>query len=414
MRRISDAEALRQFAESFDGPALDQIVASMANSIFVGVPSVGADTDLRAEQIAAVRATARGFLTSLLDDPWVAPKMPAALGDLARTMASRGFELTTLIKTTRQAQSVYWPELMASAEEKMADPAVRMRVLVLAFKRFSQFLEHELEGAVAEFQLERDRLMRGATARRNETIRALLDGDGVNTDAASRTLAYDLRRHHTALALWEPSARPGALDRLEAFAREVMAAVNTTSILIAPSSPHGLWAWIGTRAPLSRADVAGVKSIPAQPGMRVAIGQTGPGTAGFTQSHEEARAAQRIADTGAVDTSIVWHADVEIASLLSHDVKGMRALVRREVAALATAGAATAKLRATTLAYLRNACSPTAAARELGTHKNTVRYRIEQVESALGRRLEGQELGLQLALLLVETLGDEVLTDPSG
>jgi DNA-binding PucR family transcriptional regulator len=413
MRLVSDAEALRQFAESVDVPALEQIVSSMVDAIFSGVPSVGADTDLRAEQIAAVRATARGFLTSLSDEPWVAPKMPAALGDLARTMASRGFELTTLIKTTRQAQSVYWPELMASAEEKLADPAVRMRVLVLAFNRFSQFLEHELEGAVAEFQLERDRLMRGATARRNETIRALLDGDSVNIDAASRTLAYDLRRHHTALALWEPSARPGALDRLEALAREVMATLKSSSILITPSSSHGLWVWIGTRTPLSRADVTGVKAIPFQSDLRVAIGQTTPGTAGFTQSHEEARAAQRIADTGAVDTSIVWHADVEIASLLSHDGKGMRALVRREVAALSTADAATAKLRTTTQAYLRNACSPTAAARELGTHKNTVRYRIEQVERALERRLEGQELRLQLALMLVETLGDEVLPDPS-
>jgi len=75
--------------------------------------------------------------------------------------------------------------------------------------------------------------------------------------------------------------------------------------------------------------------------------------------------------------------------------------------------AATAKLRTTTQAYLRNACSPTAAARELGTHKNTVRYRIEQVERALERRLEGQELRLQLALMLVETLGDQVLPDSS-
>jgi len=38
-----------------------------------------------------------------------------------------------------------------------------------------------------------------------------------------------------------------------------------------------------------------------------------------------------------------------------------------------------------------------------------VRYRIEQAEELLGRPLQGQHLQLQLALMLVDTLGAGIL-----
>jgi DNA-binding PucR family transcriptional regulator len=143
--------------------------------------------------------------------------------------------------------------------------------------------------------------------------------------------------------------------------------------------------------------------------VRISGGLPAEGADGFCRSHEEAIAAQRVAIEGSRERTVTWYDEVEVVSLLSHDAGAMRALVARELSGLSGRDATSGKLRQTALAYLRCGASATAAARELGAHKNTVRYRIQQVEEALGRPLAGQELQLQLALTLVETIGDGAL-----
>ena len=65
---------------------------------------------------------------------------------------------------------------------------------------------------------------------------------------------------------------------------------------------------------------------------------------------------------------------------------------------------ATLRLRATLRAYLDEGCSFAAAARRLGIHEKTVRYRVRQCEEALARPVGEQSQKLAAALLLAETL----------
>ena len=51
---------------------------------------------------------------------------------------------------------------------------------------------------VEEFGTERERMMRSAAQLRAETVRAILAGEPVDEEVASRRLGYDLRRHHVA------------------------------------------------------------------------------------------------------------------------------------------------------------------------------------------------------------------------
>jgi sugar diacid utilization regulator len=415
VRVSSDAAAVRQMAARVDDALIERIATSMVDAMTAGVPEVDGDADIKADALVASRETARDVMVGLDADPWIVEGPPPGLTDLARTLARRGLDITVLMKLVRFGQAVFWPAIMETAEQSIEDSAVRMRVLATVFERFGNYVETVLVETVAVYQQERDLRMRGANARRHELIEALIGGEEPSTDGASRVLGYELRRSHTALALWEEeAARHGAhdaLDRLEGLARDLGAALGARRVLSTPSGSRGLWAWLAIDAGPTRTQLDAVRALAIPPGLRAAIGQPGRNMTGFRRSHEEALAAQRIALTDGRDEAVTWHADVEIVSLLAHDGRGVRALVARELAGLTGVDPQSDKLRRTSLAYLRCACSATAAARELGVHTNTVRYRIEQAEDALGRPLQGQQLRLQLALMLVESVGPAFLPD---
>jgi PucR-like helix-turn-helix protein/diguanylate cyclase with GGDEF domain len=406
-----NARSLNKLAQAVDEEMVQGIAEGMLEAMSEGLPDIEFDGDLAADALAASREAAGGFLWGIDAEPWIVPPVPPALSDLARTLARRGVDLTVLIKLTRLGQSVFWPAVMESAERSIQDPAVRMRVLTTTFERFSLYLEGLLDGTVAIFLEERDRNMRGAHARRYETIQALIKGQDLDIDGASRALGYELRRFHTALALSAPDGGQDALGQLESLARAIAAAVDSGSIVTTASGSRGLWAWIGTTALLTCEQVTRVSAVPVPPGAHAAVGAAAPGMAGFRRSHEEALAAQRVALAIEDAPPITMYADVEIASLLSHDIHAARALVARELAGLTGKDKQSAKLRQTVLAFLRCGGSATAAARDIDVHTNTVRYRIEQAEEMLGHTLQGQQLQLQLALMLVETLGAGILPE---
>jgi carbohydrate diacid regulator len=68
-------------------------------------------------------------------------------------------------------------------------------------------------------------------------------------------------------------------------------------------------------------------------------------------------------------------------------------------------------LRETTLAYLRTGGNARDAATAIHVHKNTVLYRLNAIGKALGHEVEPHRLGLEVALEIVEQLGDNVLPE---
>lgn len=60
-------------------------------------------------------------------------------------------------------------------------------------------------------------------------------------------------------------------------------------------------------------------------------------------------------------------------------------------------------------AYLRCQRSPEGAARLLGVHENTVRYRIQRIEDLLGHQVQQRALHLEVALECVATYGGDAL-----
>ncbi|WP_443677242.1 helix-turn-helix domain-containing protein [Mycolicibacillus trivialis] len=67
-------------------------------------------------------------------------------------------------------------------------------------------------------------------------------------------------------------------------------------------------------------------------------------------------------------------------------------------------------LRETLLEFLTAQCSYVGAAGRLHVHKNTVKYRLEKATGILGRPVENDPLGLELALTACRWLGPAVLS----
>ncbi|ERB54282.1 hypothetical protein N806_24465 [Rhodococcus sp. P27] len=65
-------------------------------------------------------------------------------------------------------------------------------------------------------------------------------------------------------------------------------------------------------------------------------------------------------------------------------------------------------MRRTLRTYLNVNRSPDAAARALGVHKNTVRYRIQRAEEMLGHPIGANRLKLELALEYADTYGPAI------
>ena len=86
----------------------------------------------------------------------------------------------------------------------------------------------------------------------------------------------------------------------------------------------------------------------------------------------------------------------------------MRELVAVELAGLLGHDESTVRLRRTALAFLRSGANARAAADLLGTHRNTVLYRVRRAEELLGRPMDDGRLRLELALTLADVFGERV------
>jgi DNA-binding PucR family transcriptional regulator len=148
--------------------------------------------------------------------------------------------------------------------------------------------------------------------------------------------------------------------------------------------------------------------------VRLAIGSPGFDVAGFRSTHVEATHAHRIALLAESDRSqVTWYRDQELASLLTNDLERARAFALRELGGLASSEPSVARLRETLRLYLQSWGSHVRTAELLDVHQNTVAYRIRRAEELRGRPVYDRRPELEAALLLVDRLGDEILTGES-
>lgn len=389
------AEALRPYE-------LDAMVERVNGDILAALPALRDDEELRRDLDASTRGQVRAFIAAIANEQAEYQPPPAAIA-LARTVARRGMDVKVLLRVYGTGRTTAINILTEIVQSVPVDAEQKMSALISFWESAISWLELSTDVLLAAYTSERATLERGATARRADTIHALLDGTSIPIDTASTRLDYPLRPWHTAMILWSDTDDTEALGHREKVIRQAAQALDARGHVISvPSGARGHWAWIATESPASTDVIAGI-GVPS--GTRIAVGSPARGSSGFRQSHRDAVAAQQIASVSTSTRACTLYREVELPYLLSRDTEALREFLARTLGPLAEPTEHAARLRETVAAYISTGGSPTDAARHLQVHKNTVRYRVEQAFALIGTEHHGDHADLGLALRCIDTLG---------
>ena len=328
----------------------------------------------------------------------VAPNLGPEVLNIARDLVRRGIDATTL-DAYRTGQNAAWRLWMSLAFTMTSDPEELSELLDVTARSIFAFVDATIAALTAQVTRERERLTRGTHADRLEVVGLLLEGAPISAERASARLGYALDRSHTAAVVFSDRADPeeGALARAaEALAR----AAGARAPFSVTASASSLWVWVpGTTGPDAEVVAAALDAIP---GVRVAIGTTGAGVAGFRAGHLDALATQRLLHRTADDVRVAGYADVQVVVLATQDEERAHEFVERTLGALAHAPG---ELRETVRTYVREGCSASRTAELLYAHRNTIQGRLGRAEELMPAPLVGRTVAVGVALEVVRWLG---------
>ncbi len=376
--------------ETLADDAVAAVVARFDAAIAADVAALTVDRELRRDLHASNVAQARALLGWIVSDSDDVTPPPAA-HELARTVARRGLPLKVLMQIYRAGQTVLVRHVAEVAAERVQDPNLVPGIQIRLLERAGRWISVSLEILTDTYAEQRERDLRGDVARRVETVRDLLSGELDDAEVASRRLRHSIGAEHVAFVLWTDGTEP--VD-LHAVARRLVPPDDERGLLTTPAGSRALWGWVSGHSPE-------VRDAPSSPGsVRLAVGEPGVGTDGFRRSHLEAIAAQSVSETTGANSTVRYR-DVEITYLLRGHRDAAAVFAARHLAGVDGDDPAAVRVRRTLSAYLRHDRSLDAAARELGVHRNTVRYRVQRAESLLGHPVGGpNRLAVELALLV--------------
>jgi DNA-binding PucR family transcriptional regulator len=141
------------------------------------------------------------------------------------------------------------------------------------------------------------------------------------------------------------------------------------------------------------------------PGLRIAVGPTLPGMAGFRRSHEAALTVQRLLVGNPAGERVATYDELEVTALVAHDQQRAIDFVTATLGRLAEDTPSAARLRETLRVFLEEAENAPRTAARLHTHRNTILQRVTRATELLGYAPGEKRLAVELALELRRRLG---------
>lgn len=343
---------------------------------------------------------------------------PPAAVEYARRLAQRGTTPTALLRAYRVGQQLVleWTNELVAA--RVGDREIPLATALEAMHEFTdisfRYIDSVSEEVAIAYQEERDRWLANRGAVRRAMVDGLLRGERLDIGAAEAALGHRLRQHHLGVVAWVNGTDAAAdLSGAERLLTAIAQRLGVGAPLVVPRDRATAWAWLGIGRS-DEVDLAVVQEVLRDAGgeVRIALGGVAPGETGFRSTHEEAVAAQRVAEVGQCPPGqLTAFSDPEVraAALLVRDLPATRRLVRRALGDLAGDDEASGRLRETLLAFVDARESYVATAARVHLHKNTIKYRVDRAIEARGKPLAEDRLDLELALIACKRLGPEVL-----
>jgi PucR C-terminal helix-turn-helix domain/GGDEF-like domain len=342
---------------------------------------------------------------------------PAAAAEYAHRLAQRGVPIAALLRAYRIGSTRFQDWCLQELGQRSDNAPIVSTAGLRVAEITAAYIDRVSEEVVSEYEAEKENWLRNLSAARAARVRALLNDERVDVDAAETILGYRLRQHHVGAVCWVGKAEAGAhagggaLARLEHATAELARQAECEGRpIFLPQDESSAWAWL----PLGARDAFTVRAVRngaagAEPGIRFAFGAVGAGVAGFRRTHRQALGAHAVAlAAGPSGQRMTSFEEVAPLALISSSVELLRPWVVETLGSLADDDDHHAMLRDTLRVFLQENGSYKATAERLALHKNTVQYRVRKAEEGLGRPIDDDRLHVELALLACHWLGATV------
>jgi DNA-binding PucR family transcriptional regulator len=396
---------MRAIADGFRDE-LAPLQSRVVRAVVAASPGLATDIELERALELSVRVNLIDLLGRLADPALsVGVGVPPEALTFGTALVRRGVEPEELVHAFMVGQNEIWRAWLEAAA-RIVNGSTLVAVLDASSARIFGRVDSLVGQLMRHVDAERERWLGTSLARRSEVVHALLVGGDADVREASRALGYDIDRWVLAAVLWD--GRDGTAgppqDAFEALAGVAAQAAGAAGPLTFAPGDSARWVWIATPEEPDLGRVAAALAAALPDGHGAALGTPAHGLEGFRIGHGEAMEARRVAELGG-ESGVVRYDDVEAVALLSSDRERMARFVRRTLGALATDDDATARLRETVLAWLKEGANARRAADRLHAHKNTVLYRLQRARELLGDALDGDRGNLELALTAMARLG---------
>jgi len=305
----------------------------------------------------------------------------------ARLAARSGVSLDTVMRRYLAGHTLFADFVIEVAAECGPSAGAALRD-VLRFQ--ATVFERLLALVTEEHGREPSGRLTSAEARRAAHVEQLLAGE----PSGEAELGYDLDAHHLAVV-----AGAGA----DAALRELATALDRR-LLTVRRREGVLWAWLGGRRDIRRADLTRTVERVWPGGVPIALGEPGRGPTAWRLSHRQAKAAWTVAERSG--EGIALYTSVALLASMLRDELLCTSLHRIYLAPLKEERDGGEVALETLRAYFTAGRNVSSAAAALGVTRQTVGNRLRAVEDTLEQSLLQCAAEVEAALRLEGHLRD--------
>jgi hypothetical protein len=326
---------------------------------------------------------------------------PLSAMSYARRLAQRDVPLVALLRAYRLGQARFVNLCLDAAVRLGRDDTSATMIDLVNIT--AMYVDRISEQVTLAYEIERERWVQDRGVMRNHWVTHLLTAANPDVTHAETALDYRIGATHLGVEAWidRPVDSGDMVNLFTAATSRLQQALGASARFLAvPTDERDMQVWFSVPAD-RQPDIGRVRAelLASDLPVRVALGCTQTGLAGFRRTMREASRVKKLSVSAGRSAPVaIEFAEVAPVALLADDPAELADFVSRTLAGLAGGGARAQWLRETLLAFLRNNRSYADTADELQVHRNTVQYRVKAALEEYGRPLGPDPLHLRLAL----------------
>ena len=326
---------------------------------------------------------------------------------MARQAARREVPFSSIVKNMRANQTIWVNHFFTASASRTFAPSTVQRLVTNGAGVVDEIIEH----FVLCYLDERQVLMESQIARRRALVEKLIGNAGAlqpfELKQIKKDHGLDLEHFHVGIIISDLNTKLSSdLGELQ---RNLQDAIIGDTPLVVSFTQHLTWAWVSTpRAPTPTQLKRLEETLGQLSGTQCALGEPAKGPAGFRRTHLQARDVSSVAILSPIKGVMRW-ADHVLTILVGQDLEKAAWYVDSVLGPLANKSEKAGGYRQTLSAYLQSGNSLLHGAEALGIHRNTLVYRLQQIELLLRCPIKQRELEIRCALHLITQYEGRVL-----